>query len=116
SFGFKYGPARDPDLLFDVRFLPNPHFVPGLRERTGQDAEVLEYLERQPDFRELVIRLTDLLAYLLPRYRRENRSYLSVAIGCTGGRHRSVAIAERLKGVLEERGWPARVIHRDIAR
>ena len=116
SFGFKHGIPQGTDLLFDVRFLPNPHFVPGLRERTGQDAEVLDYLERQPDFQELVIRLTDLLAYLLPRYRRENRSYLSVAIGCTGGRHRSVAIAERLKGVLEERGWPARVIHRDIAR
>jgi len=116
SFGFKHGIPQGTDLLFDVRFLPNPHFVPGLRERTGQDAEVLDYLERQPDFRELVIRLTDLLAYLLPRYRRENRSYLSVAIGCTGGRHRSVAIAERLKCVLEEQGWPARVIHRDIAR
>ncbi|HEX3552699.1 MAG TPA: RNase adapter RapZ, partial [Thermoanaerobaculia bacterium] len=115
SFGFKHGIPQGTDLLFDVRFLPNPHFVPGLRERTGQDAEVLEYLERQPDFQELVIRLTDLLAYLLPRYRRENRSYLSVAIGCTGGRHRSVAICERLRCVLEERGWPARVIHRDIA-
>jgi UPF0042 nucleotide-binding protein len=116
SFGFKHGIPQGTDLLFDVRFLPNPHFVPGLRERTGQDAEVLDYLERQPDFQELVIRLTDLLAYLLPRYRRENRSYLSVAIGCTGGRHRSVAICERLRSVLEERGWPARVIHRDIAR
>jgi UPF0042 nucleotide-binding protein len=116
SFGFKHGIPQGTDLLFDVRFLPNPHFVPGLRERTGQDAEVLEYLERQPDFQELVIRLTDLLAYLLPRYRRENRSYLSVAVGCTGGRHRSVAICERLRCVLEERGWPARVIHRDIAR
>ncbi len=116
SFGFKHGIPQGTDLLFDVRFLPNPHFVPGLRERTGQDAEVLDYLERQPDFQELVIRLTDLLAYLLPRYRRENRSYLSVAIGCTGGRHRSVAVAERLKSVLEERGWPARVIHRDVAR
>jgi RNase adapter protein RapZ len=116
SFGFKHGIPQGTDLLFDVRFLPNPHFVPGLRERTGQDAEVLDYLERQPDFQELVIRLTDLLAYLLPRYRRENRSYLSVAIGCTGGRHRSVAICERLRCVLEERGWPARVIHRDIAR
>jgi UPF0042 nucleotide-binding protein len=116
SFGFKHGIPKGTDLLFDVRFLPNPHFVPGLRERTGQDAEVLDYLERQPDFQELVIRLTDLLAYLLPRYRRENRSYLSVAIGCTGGRHRSVAICERLRCALEERGWPARVIHRDIAR
>ncbi len=116
SFGFKHGIPYGTDLLFDVRFLPNPHFVPGLREQTGQDEGVRAYLDRQPDFAELVGRLTDLLAYLLPRYRRENRSYLSVAIGCTGGRHRSVAVAERLKGALEEQGWPARVIHRDIAR
>jgi UPF0042 nucleotide-binding protein len=116
SFGFKHGIPYGTDLLFDVRFLPNPHFVPGLREQTGQDEGVRSYLDRQPDFAELVGRLTDLLAYLLPRYRRENRSYLSVAIGCTGGRHRSVAVAERLKAALEEQGWPARVIHRDIAR
>ncbi len=116
SFGFKYGIPYGTDLLFDVRFLPNPHFVPGLREKTGQNDEVMTYLEQQPDFEELIQRLTDLLIYLLPRYRRENRSYLSVAIGCTGGRHRSVAICERLKGALDERGWPARLIHRDIAR
>lgn len=116
SFGFKYGIPYGTDLLFDVRFLPNPHFVPGLREQTGQDEGVRVYLDRQPDFHELVDRLSDLLAYLLPRYRRENRSYLSVAIGCTGGRHRSVAIAERLRGALDERGWPSRVIHRDISR
>ncbi|HEY4562636.1 MAG TPA: RNase adapter RapZ, partial [Thermoanaerobaculia bacterium] len=116
SFGFKHGIPYGTDLLFDVRFLPNPHFVPGLREQTGQDEGVRSYLDRQPDFGELVGRLTDLLAYLLPRYRRENRSYLSVAIGCTGGRHRSVAVAERLKAALEEQGWPARVIHRDISR
>ena len=100
SFGFKHGIPYGTDLLFDVRFLPNPHFVPGLREQTGQDAGVRDYLDRQPDFAELVGRLTDLLAYLLPRYRRENRSYLSVAIGCTGGRHRSVAVAERLRLAL----------------
>jgi UPF0042 nucleotide-binding protein len=116
SFGFKYGIPYGTDLLFDVRFLPNPHFVPGLREQTGQDEGVVTYLERQPDFGELVERLGDLLAYLLPRYRRENRSYLSIAIGCTGGRHRSVAVAERLKEALDAKGWPARVIHRDIAR
>ena len=116
SFGFKHGIPYGTDLLFDARFLPNPHFVPGLREQTGQDAEVRSYLERQPDFGELVERLADLLSYLLPRYRRENRSYLSVAIGCTGGRHRSVAVCERLKSALDERGWPARLIHRDIAR
>jgi UPF0042 nucleotide-binding protein len=116
SFGFKYGIPYGTDLLFDVRFLPNPHFVPGLRVQTGQDAGVQEYLDEQPDFAELLDRLTDLLLYLLPRYRRENRSYLSVAIGCTGGRHRSVAICERLKARLEEQGWPARLIHRDMAR
>jgi RNase adapter protein RapZ len=116
SFGFKYGIPYGTDMLFDVRFLSNPHFVPGLREQTGQDADVRTYLDRQPDFEELVERLADLLSYLLPRYRQENRSYLSVAIGCTGGRHRSVAVCERLKSALDERGWPARLIHRDIAR
>jgi UPF0042 nucleotide-binding protein len=116
SFGFKHGIPYGTDLLFDVRFLSNPHFVPGLREQTGQDAAVQEYLDRQPDFEDLIGRLTDLLVYLLPRYRRENRSYLSVAVGCTGGRHRSVAACERLKETLEEHGWPARLIHRDIGR
>jgi UPF0042 nucleotide-binding protein len=116
SFGFKHGIPYGTDLLFDVRFLPNPHFVPGLREQTGQDLPVQEYLDKQPDFEELIGRLTDLLLYLLPRYRRENRSYLSVAIGCTGGRHRSVAAVERLKRHLDRNGWPARIIHRDIAR
>lgn len=116
SFGFKHGIPQGTDLLFDVRYLSNPHFVPGLREQTGRDPEVLEYLRQQPDFEEIVERLTDLLVHLLPRYRRENRSYLSVAVGCTGGRHRSVAVSERLKSELEERGWPARLIHRDIAR
>jgi RNase adapter protein RapZ len=77
---------------------------------------VQDYLDQQPDFAELLDRLTDLLLYLLPRYRRENRSYLSVAVGCTGGRHRSVAICERLKLRLEKHGWPARPIHRDLAR
>ncbi|HVT57391.1 MAG TPA: RNase adapter RapZ [Thermoanaerobaculia bacterium] len=117
SFGFKHGIPHGTDLLFDVRFLPNPHFVPGLAEQTGQDEQVQEFLRRQPDFHELVERLAGLLAYLLPRYRRENRSYLSVAVGCTGGRHRSVAVAELLKQRLEEAGWSgARLIHRDIAR
>ena len=116
SFGFKHGIPYGTDLLFDVRFLSNPHFVPGLREQTGQDEGVQEYLKRQPDYDEVVRRFADLLLYLLPRYRRENRSYVSVAVGCTGGRHRSVAVAERLKAELEAGGWPARVIHRDIGR
>jgi UPF0042 nucleotide-binding protein len=116
SFGFKHGIPYGTDLLFDVRFLANPHFVEGLRELTGQDAPVVEYLAQQPDFEEVVNRLADLLAFLLPRYRRENRSYLSVAVGCTGGRHRSVAVCERLKQRLDAHGWRARLIHRDIAQ
>ena len=116
SFGFKHGIPPGTDLLFDVRYLSNPHFVPGLREQTGQDGAVLDYLRKQPDFEEIIARLTDLLVHLLPRYRQENRSYLSVAVGCTGGRHRSVAVCECLCQELAERGWPARLIHRDIAR
>jgi RNase adapter protein RapZ len=116
SFGFKHGIPYGTDLLFDVRFLDNPHFVPGLREKTGQDSVVQEYLDRKEEYGELIDRLVDLLAFLLPRYRRENRSYLSVAIGCTGGRHRSVAVAERLKERLDKLDWPARLIHRDISR
>ena len=116
SFGFKYGIPTGTDLLFDVRFLPNPHFVAELRPKTGADEEVLEWLERQPDFNELVERLADLLLYLLPRYQKENRSYLSVAVGCTGGRHRSVAIVELLEKRLREAGWTPRLRHRDVDR
>ncbi|HEX9668127.1 MAG TPA: RNase adapter RapZ [Thermoanaerobaculia bacterium] len=116
SFGFKHGIPYGSDLVFDVRFLGNPHFVPGLRERTGQDPEVEEYLLREPDYEEVVARVADLLLFLLPRYRKENRSYVTVAVGCTGGRHRSVAVCERLRARLEEGGWPARVVHRDLAR
>ncbi|HEX2163764.1 MAG TPA: RNase adapter RapZ [Thermoanaerobaculia bacterium] len=116
SFGFKHGIPYGTDLLFDVRFLPNPHFVPGLREQTGRDAPVREYLEQQPDYAELLDRLTDLLGFLLPRYRREHRSYVSVAIGCTGGRHRSVAIAEALRDRLADIGQNVRVVHRDAER
>ncbi len=116
SFGFKRGIPYGTDLLFDVRFLPNPHFVPGLREKTGQDDEIVAYLDRQADYGELIDRLRDFLAFLLPKYRSENRSYLSVAIGCTGGRHRSVAVCEKLRSELEGQGFPARVIHRDIAK
>ncbi len=103
SFGFKHGIPYGTDLLFDVRFLSNPHFVPGLREQTGQDAAVQEYLLRQPDYEEVVNRFADLLLFLLPRYRRENRSYLSVAVGCTGGRHRSVAVCGKAAGASSRR-------------
>ena len=116
SFGFKYGIPYGTDLLFDVRYLPNPHFIPGLREHTGLEAPVQEFLLAEPDFIELVERLRDLLLYLLPRYQRENRSYLSVAIGCTGGKHRSAAVTVRLAAELEAAGWAVRVIHRDLGR
>jgi UPF0042 nucleotide-binding protein len=116
SFGFKFGIPYGTDLLFDVRFLPNPHFVPGLREKTGLDPDVVAYLDAEPEFHELLRRLEDLLLYLLPRYRAERRSYLSVAVGCTGGKHRSVGACERLAQQLRAGGWEARVIHRDISR
>lgn len=114
TFGFKYGIPVGSDLLFDVRFLPNPHFVDGLRELTGTDEAVLDFLRDHEEFGDLVERLADLLLYLLPRYRSENRSYLSVAIGCTGGRHRSVAIGEVLGRRLEETGWEPHLRHRDL--
>jgi RNase adapter protein RapZ len=116
SFGFKYGIPMASDLLFDVRFLPNPHFVTDLRPLTGCDPPVREYLESQDEYGELLGRLSDLLVFLLPRYGGENRSYLSVAVGCTGGKHRSVAIVEDLGKRLSEAGWQPRVRHRDVER
>ena len=116
SFGFKFGVPQGTDLLFDVRFLPNPHFVPGLREQTGVDEQVQDFLDQQDEFGALLEHLLGFLEFLLPRYRRENRSYLTVSIGCTGGKHRSVASAERIAGALDEAGWAVRVQHRDISR
>ncbi len=116
SFGFKHGVPAGSDLLFDVRFLPNPYFLPGLREQTGVDADVQEFLDGESDFQQLLERLQDLLLFLLPRYRRENRSYLTIAVGCTGGRHRSVAVCERLSHRLGEAGWTVRKNHRDVGR
>jgi len=114
SFGYKYGVPHGTDLLFDIRFLPNPHFVPGLREQTGQDVEVRGYLEAQAEYGETLERLVGLLEFLLPRYRRENRSYVTIAVGCTGGRHRSVCMVEDLRRTLEEGGWSVRTVHRDV--
>ena len=114
SFGFKHGAPPGTDLLFDVRFLPNPYFVPELRDHSGQEEVIRAWLQAVPEYNELIARLGDLLLYLLPLYGRENRSYLSVGIGCTGGRHRSVAIAEALGGGLRAADWPVRVVHRDI--
>jgi UPF0042 nucleotide-binding protein len=116
SFGFKYGIPYGTDLLFDVRFLPNPYFKEGLRQLTGMDTPVLDYLQGEGEYQELVTRLRDFLAYLLPKYAGEQRSYVSIGIGCTGGRHRSVAVAEALNLDLGGAGWAVRVSHRDIER
>jgi RNase adapter protein RapZ len=116
SFGFKHGIPVDSDLLFDVRFLPNPHFVPELRGHTGRDAKVIEFLERAPATHQFLDHTLNLLKFLVPQYVTEGKSYLTVGIGCTGGRHRSVAIAEALKkGLSGIPGVRARVKHRDIA-
>jgi UPF0042 nucleotide-binding protein len=116
SFGFKHGLPLDVDLVFDCRFLPNPHWVPELRPMTGLDDKVREYVLGSPEARELLVRLEYLLEMLLPAYAREGKSYLSIAIGCTGGRHRSVVLAEELGEVLQRHGLSPAVHHRDIAR
>jgi UPF0042 nucleotide-binding protein len=116
SFGFKHGLPLDADLVFDVRFLPNPHFVPRLRAKTGRDREVVRYVGQFPETREFLEKTSALLAFLLPQYANEGKSYVTVAIGCTGGRHRSVALAEALRRDLARlEGLRLRVHHRDIA-
>lgn len=116
SFGFKYGVPLDADLLFDVRFLPNPYFVPELRELTGNDQPVIEYLEKNEEACETTKRFNDLLDYLIPLYQREGKSYVTVAIGCTGGKHRSVALANAISQNLNRKGFHARVTHRDVKK
>ena len=116
SFGYKHGVPPEADLLFDTRFLPNPFFVDGLRGRSGLDTEVRDYLEAIPDYREFLARIVDLVAFLIPRYIREGKSYLTVAIGCTGGRHRSVAMAEAVTRSLCDRGYEVKASHRDLER
>jgi UPF0042 nucleotide-binding protein len=116
SFGFKHGIPVDSDLLFDVRFLPNPHFVPTLRPHTGRDAVVRRYMDRSEATHEFLRHTLNLLKFLIPQYVSEGKSYLTIGIGCTGGRHRSVAIAEALKkGLSGISGVRVRVNHRDIA-
>jgi UPF0042 nucleotide-binding protein len=116
SFGYKHGLPLDVDLVFDCRFLPNPHWVDRLRPLTGLDAPVREYVESQPETGEFLARLDDLLALLLPAFVKEGKSYLSIAVGCTGGTHRSVVIAEELAQMLGRRGFPAMVQHRDLGK
>ena len=114
SFGFRYGIPADADLVFDVRFLPNPHFVPRLRKFSGKDPRVARYIRSFSQTGEFLRRIESLLLYLIPHYISEGKSYLTVALGCTGGRHRSVALAEVIRRDLKRKGYSSKVVHRDI--
>jgi UPF0042 nucleotide-binding protein len=116
SFGHKYGNPGDLELLFDVRHLPNPHFVPELKRLSGHDNRVVSYLRSQPEVQETLKRFTDLLSYLLPLYKREGKSYVTVGIGCTGGRHRSVMVGNALARALRRAGFDAHASHRDVRK
>jgi RNase adapter protein RapZ len=116
SFGYKYGVPTDADLVFDVRFLPNPHFMPQLRQFTGKDPKVRRYIRSFPQTGEFLRRIESLLTYLIPHYIREGKSYLTIAFGCTGGKHRSVMLGEAVKRALEKRGFSSKVVHRDIEK
>jgi UPF0042 nucleotide-binding protein len=116
SFGYRHGVPQDADLLFDVRFLPNPHFVPQLRNLTGRHPRVVKYVRSFPQTREFIHRISELLVYLMPHYIREGKSYLTIAFGCTGGQHRSVMIAEDVRKKLAGAGHQAKVVHRDMPK
>jgi RNase adapter protein RapZ len=116
SFGYKHGMPHALDLLFDVRFLPNPHFVPDLKPLTGRHNEVIEFMMKHEEVGETIERFSDMLLYLVPRYKREGRSYLTIGIGCTGGQHRSVMVAEALCERLRKDGYKSHTTHRDIAK
>jgi UPF0042 nucleotide-binding protein len=116
SFGHKYGNPGDLELLLDVRHLPNPHFVPELKRLSGHDSRVVTYMRSNHEVQETLKRFTDLLAYLLPLYKREGKSYVTVGIGCTGGRHRSVMIANALARALRREGFDAHASHRDVRK
>lgn len=116
SFGFKNGVPLDADLVFDVRFLPNPHFVPEFRDKTGLDSKVAAYVRGFPQTEEFLAKVTDLMLYLMPHYVQEGKSYLTVAFGCTGGQHRSVMMAEEMARRLAKAGYHAKAVHRDMPR
>jgi RNase adapter protein RapZ len=116
SFGFKNGVPLDADLVFDVRFLPNPHFVPEFRKKTGKDPKVAAYVRKFPQTQEFLGRVTELMLYLLPHYVEEGKSYLTVGFGCTGGQHRSVMMAEEMMKRLRKAGYQVKALHRDIPR
>jgi len=114
SFGFRNGVPPEADLVFDARFLPNPNFVPRLRRRSGLDPAVVAYLMRQPETAAFLRRILSLVRFVLPRHEREGRSYLTIGVGCTGGRHRSVMLANAVGAAVRKRGFPVRVVHRDL--
>src|SRR5207253_4834772 len=113
SFGFKQGVPEDADLVFDVRFLPNPHFVPEFKPLTGRHPKVAAYIRSFPQTQEFIERISELLVYLLPHYIREGKSYLTISFGCTGGQHRSVMISEDVARRLRKAGYRVKVVHRD---
>jgi UPF0042 nucleotide-binding protein len=114
SFGYKYGLPAEADIVFDLRFLPNPNFVPSLRRLTGADPKVVRFLSKQPETTAFLRRLLSLVRFALPRHEREGRSYLTIAVGCTGGRHRSVMMANAVGAAIRGWGYPLRVDHRDV--
>ncbi len=116
SFGFKHGVPDDADLMFDVRFLPNPHFVPEFRPFTGRHPRVAKYIRSFPQTKEFISRISELLVYLLPHYIHEGKSYLTISFGCTGGQHRSVMIAEDVGKQLRRAGYKVKIVHRDSPR
>jgi UPF0042 nucleotide-binding protein len=116
SFGFKNGVPLDADMVFDVRFLPNPHFVPEFRKKTGLDPKVAAYVRGFPQTKEFLSKVTRMMLYLLPHYVEEGKSYLTVAFGCTGGQHRSVMMAEEVSKNLAKAGYRVKALHRDMVK
>lgn len=116
SFGFKYGVPIDADIIWDVRFLPNPHYIPELRPQTGLDAPVYDYVMKQPETQAFYSKLIDVIEFCLPGYKKEGKSSVTIAIGCTGGKHRSVAIAERIANHLKTDNYAVNISHRDYMK
>lgn len=116
SFGFKYGVPIDADIIWDVRFLPNPHYIPELRPQTGMDAPVYDYVMKQPETQSFYSKLIDVIEFCLPGYKKEGKSSVTIAIGCTGGKHRSVAIAERIANHLKTDNYAVNISHRDYMK
>ncbi len=116
SFGYRFGIPLEADMVMDVRFLPNPHFIPELREFNGLDPRIKNYVLEKPETRRFLDKFLDLMGFLLPRYRQEGKSYLTLSIGCTGGRHRSVVIVEALREFLAGKGINVKITHRDIEK